>query len=272
MSDPITQFHNANNQVPLKVNNGEFFSSLASTVWKQLKLRNYLNIFHHSGSVVSIDSPNEKLFKLLLESMERLNDREVTLTDFSSLRFIQHLQNRKRNDIPLPFPGELCDMEQCIQSTSGEDHNGKDIQKKSVPSTKWRCFVRAVTACGSDRLILTFLPASFKHVRLMAKHGHKGSSSTGSAPRSPHRGTEKGTMEASKECGFGEAANIEEKHKSSLLPQSSLEGKVDLKLVSKEQFVDLICRIFVSCIEFTSFKVMSVKGWLTDSSLNQSRG
>lgn len=175
------------------------------------------------GSVVSIDSPNEKLFKLLLESMERLNDREVTLTDFSSLRFTQHLPNRKRNDMPLPFPVELCDIEQFTQSTSGEDHSGKKIQKKSVPCLKWRCFVRAVTACGSDRLILTFLPASFKHVRLMGKHGRKGSSSTGSSPRSPHRGTEKGTMEASKESGFGEAANIEEKHESSLLQQSSLE-------------------------------------------------
>ena len=231
-----------------------------TTLRKQLKLRNYLNIFHHSGSVVSIDSPNEKLFKLLLESMERLNDREVTLTDFSSLRFTQHLQNRKRNDIPLPFPVELCNMEEWIQSTSGEDHSGKKMQKKSVHSTKWRCFVRAVSACGSDRLILTFLPASFKHVRLMGKHGRKGSSSTGSSPRSPHRGTEKDTMEASKESGFGEAANIEEKHETSLLQQSSLEGKVDLKLVSKVQFVDPICRIFASCIEFTSFKVMSVKG------------
>lgn len=151
--------------------------------------------------------------------MERLNDREVMLTNSNSLRFTQHLQNRNRNGIPLPFPEELCDVEHCNQSAPGEDSSGTKVQNK-----KWRCFVRAVTACGSDRLILTFLPASFKYVRLMCKHGRNRCSSAGSGPRSPRRGTENGTMVASKECAVGEAANIEEKYESSLLSQSSLEG------------------------------------------------
>ena len=115
------------------------------------------------------ESPNEHLFKLLLENMERLNDREVTLTEEDWNRFLQHLSSRPRHGIPLPFPAELCPAEQ--------QDGGSKKSKAGKPLVKWRCFVRAVTALGCGRLILTFLPASLKYVKLMGRHGRRRSSS-----------------------------------------------------------------------------------------------
>ena len=179
----------------------------------------------------SSDSPNESLFKLLLENMERLNDREVTLTDVDWRRFTQHVQSRNRSGIPLPFPEELFTAEECGQSTSQESSKDKKPRNKSASAIKWRCFIRAVTALGFVRLIITFLPASYKYVKLMCKHGRGRSSSMGSmSPRSSARTDEKDPKGAKQECNVteGEAGVTKQ---SSLLTQGSLEGLPNKRLL-----------------------------------------
>ena len=88
---------------------------------------------------------------------------------------------------------------------------------------KWRCFIRAVTAFGGGRLILTFLPASFKYVRLMGRHRRSRNSSVESSPRSPHGTSEVEPEGATDEisphgaCGLQKLNNL-------LVSKGSLEG------------------------------------------------
>ena len=103
-------------------------------------------------------TPNETLFKLLLESLGRLNAREVALTDEDCSRFVRHIAGRERNGVPLPFPRT------CVPGEAA------DAAEPRAP-LKWRCFVRAVAAVGfCARLVLTFVPASFAHVKEMKRH------------------------------------------------------------------------------------------------------
>ena len=152
----------------------------------------------------------------------RLNEREVTLTDSDCQRFTQHIQSRNRNGMPLPFPEELCPVDESHsdKSSSQEGNRDKKSRNKNPPSIKWRCFIRALTALGSGRLILTFLPASFKYVRLMCRHGRSRSSSTGSNSRAPQHAPEKSPVGASRQ----ESGEIKPQKLSSLLTQGSVEG------------------------------------------------
>lgn len=155
--------------------------------------------------------------------MERLNDREVTLTEIEWQRFTQHVQSRKRNGIPLPFPEELYPVEQGGKSIL-QSSKDKKPRNKNASSIKWRCFMRHVTALGCGRIILTFLPASFKYARLMGKQGRSRSSSTGSSPKSPHYAAEnepEGTKQESSSPGDKETGV---QRQSSLLTQGSVEG------------------------------------------------
>ena len=145
-----------------------------------------------AADVNSDNLPNENLFKLLLENMERLNDREVMLSEEEWYRFTQHIQSRQRSGVPLPFPEELCQAKESGNSTLQDSRDSKKSRNRNTSSIKWRCFIRAVTALGCGRLILTFLPASFKYIRLMGRHGHSRSSTSGSSPRSPHQTAEMG--------------------------------------------------------------------------------
>ena len=149
----------------------------------------------------------------------RLNEREITLTESDCQRFTQHVQSRNRNGIPLPFPEELCPAEESGKSPSQEGSRDKKSRNKNASSIKWRCFIRAVTAIGSGRLILTFLPASFKYVRLMCRHGRSRSSSTESSSRGPQHAPEKGPIGAKQESGEIKILKL-----SSLLTQGSVEG------------------------------------------------
>lgn len=174
-------------------------------------------MFFSSAAADSSDSPNENLFKLLLENMERLNDREITLTEADWQRFTQHVQSRRRNGVPLPFPEEICQVEDPGRSTGRStvaDTFGADkkSRQKSALSMKWRCFIRAVAGLGCGRIILTFLPASLKHVQLMGKKGRSRSSSLGSGAKTPDQSAKK---------------NIEAQKQGPFMTQGSLEGSLE---------------------------------------------
>lgn len=171
------------------------------------------------------DLPNENLFKLLLENMERLNDRDVTLTEDDWQRFTQHVQSRPRNGVPLPFPEDLC---QDNKSNNSELTNGseKNSRNRNTPAIKWRCFIRSVTnSRGYDRLILTFIPASFKYIRLMGRYARRRSSSAGSSPRCPPNVAEMEPEGSSDEhSSLGGSEPQKQKLGASLLSQGSVEG------------------------------------------------
>ena len=157
--------------------------------------------------------------------MERLNDRDVALSEEDWQRFTQHVQSRPRNGVPLPFPEELC---QAKESGNSMLSNGREKKSRNENTTlvKWRCFIRSVSdKRGSDRLILTFLPASFKYIRLMGRYVRGRSSSTGSSPRSPHHATEMELEGASDEnSSLGGSDQQKQKLGVSLLSQGSVEG------------------------------------------------
>lgn len=170
-------------------------------------------IFFSSAAADSSDLPNENLFKLLLENMERLNDREITLTEADWQRFTQHVQSRRRNGVPLPFPEEICQVEDPGRSTVGDILVAdKKSRQKNALSMKWRCFIRAVAGLGCGRIILTFLPASLKHVQLMGKKGRSRSSSLRSSAKTPDQSAEK---------------NIEAQKQGPFMTQGSLEGSLE---------------------------------------------
>ena len=154
--------------------------------------------------------------------MERLNDREVILSDDDWHRFAQHIQTRQRHGVPLPFPEELCQRKASDDSTV-QGSKEKKSKTRSTSSVKWRCFIRAVTALGCGRLILTFLPASFKYIRLMGRHQRSRSSSSGSSPRSPHSSAEvepKGATDKRSSVGESKPPKLS----VSLTTQGSVEG------------------------------------------------
>ena len=175
------------------------------------------------------DLPNENLFKLLLENMERLNDRDVILTEEDWQRFTQHVQTRPRNGVPLPFPEELCHDKESNNSelTNGSEKNSR---KRNTPAIKWRCFIRSVIdSRGYDRLILTFLPASFKYIRLMGRYARSRSSSAGSSagsiPRCPQNVAKMEPEGSSDEhSSLGGSEPQKQKLSASLLSQGSVEG------------------------------------------------
>lgn len=174
-------------------------------------------MFFSSAAADSSDSPNENLFKLLLENMERLNDREITLTEEDWRQFTRHVQSRRRNGVPLPFPEEICRVEDPGRSTVSDILGAdKKARQKSALSMKWRCFIRAVAGLGCGRIILTFLPASLKHVQLMGKKGRSRSSSLGSGAKIPDQSAQK---------------NIEEQKQGPFMTQDSLEGSLSVTLL-----------------------------------------
>ena len=157
--------------------------------------------------------------------MERLNDRDVILSEEDWQRFTTHVQSRPRNGVPLPFPEELCQAEESSNSTlaNGTEKNSRN---RSTPSIKWRCFLRSVIDHrGYGRLILTFLPAGFKYIRLMGRYVRGRSSSTGSSPRSPQNAAEMEPEGASDENhSRGGSEPQKQKLGVSLLSQGSIEG------------------------------------------------
>ena len=153
--------------------------------------------------------------------MERLNDREVILSDDDWNRFTQHILIRPRNGVPLPFPEELCQRKDSSDSTQNDKE--KKSKNRSTSSMKWKCFIRAVTAFGGGRLILTFLPASFKYVRLIGRHRRSKSPSVGSSPRSPHGTSEVEPEGATDEISPHGAFGLQ-KLDNLLVSQGSLEG------------------------------------------------
>lgn len=156
--------------------------------------------------------------------MERLNDREVILTEEDWQRFTQHIQSRQRNGVPLPFPEELHQAKESGDSTLN-DSRGKKSKNRNTPSIKWRCFVRSVMGLACGRLILTFLPASFRYIRLMGRYGRNRGSSTGSSPRSLHHAAEIEPEGASDEnSSLGGSEPQKQKLSVSLLSQGSVEG------------------------------------------------
>ena len=181
--------------------------------------------FFFTASDDNSDNPNKNLFTLLLENMERLNDRDVELTDEDGQRFTQHIQSRPRNGVPLPFPEELCQAKESSRSTL---NNGREKRSRNGNTTliKWRCFIRSVNDHrGYDRLILTFLPASFEHIRLMGKYVRGRSPSTGSSARGPHYVAEMEPEGASNEnSSLGGSEQQKQKFDVSLLSQGSVEG------------------------------------------------
>lgn len=153
--------------------------------------------------------------------MERLNDREVMLSEEDWHRFTQHVQSRQRNGVPLPFPEELCQPKDSGNTVLRDDKEKKS-RNKSSSSIKWKCFIRTVTV-GCNRLILTFLPASFKYIRLMGRYGCSRSSSAGSSPRSPRNTAEMEPGRSTKESSsLGESKA--QKLSVSLLSQGPVEG------------------------------------------------
>lgn len=154
--------------------------------------------------------------------MERLNDREVVLSDDDWNRFTQHILIRPRNGVPLPFPEELCQRKDSSDSTQNEKE--KKSKNRSTSSMKWKCFIRAVTAFGGGRLILTFLPASFKYVRLIGRHRRSKSPSVGSSPRSPHGTSEVEPEGATDEISPHGAFGLQ-KLDNLLVSQGSLEDQ-----------------------------------------------
>ena len=105
--------------------------------------------------------------------------------------------------MPLPFPEEICQVEDPGRSTGRStvaDTRGADkkSRQRSALSMKWRCFIRAVAGLGCGRIILTFLPASLKHVQLMGKKGRSRSSSLGSGAKTPDQSAKK-NIEAQKQ-------------------------------------------------------------------------
>ena len=113
----------------------------------------------------------------------------------------------------LPFPEEICQVEDPGRSTV-DDILGADkkSRQKSALSMKWRCFIRAVAGLGCGRIILTFLPASLKHVQLMGKKGRSRSSSLGSGAKTPDQSAKK---------------NIEAQKQGPFMTQGSLEGSLE---------------------------------------------
>ena len=119
--------------------------------------------------------------------------------------------------MPLPFPEEICQVEDPGRSTGRstvDDILGADkkSRQKSALSMKWRCFIRAVAGLGCGRIILTFLPASLKHVQLMGKKGRSRSSSLGSGAKTPDQSAKK---------------NIEAQKQGPFMTQGSLEGSLE---------------------------------------------
>lgn len=162
--------------------------------------------------------------------MKRLNDREVVLCEEDWYRFTQHIQSRQRNGVPLPFPEEMCPGKDCADS-SVRDKKEKTSRNKSGSLIEWKCFIRAVKGeeGRGSRLILTFLPASFKYIRLMGRHQRSRSSSSGtSSPMSPHHTAEmepEGATEESRSVGESKLQKLN----VSLPSQGSVEGlfKID---------------------------------------------
>lgn len=176
-----------------------------------------INRISSSATVDNSDLPNENLFKLLLDNMERFNDREVTMAEIDWQRFTQHVQGRNRNGIPLPFPEEPCPPEESSNSAGSDSSKDRKSRSKSTSSIKWRCFLRAVAGLGCGRLILTFLPASFKYVRVMGRYGRSRSSSMGSSSGGLHQTAEK-------EPEGAKQGSSSVQRQGSLLTQGSVEG------------------------------------------------
>ena len=81
--------------------------------------------------------------------------------------------------------------------------------------------MRAVPGFGNDRVILTFVPASFKYMRLMGKQSRSRSSSLVS---SSLKGPQNAVDGAIKEGSCSGDSKTEVQRQSSLLTQGSVEG------------------------------------------------
>ena len=62
--------------------------------------------------------------------MERLNDREVVLSDDDWNRFTQHILIRPRNGVPLPFPEELCQRKDSSDSTQNDKEKKSKVKEQ----------------------------------------------------------------------------------------------------------------------------------------------
>lgn len=71
-------------------------------------------------SSIQGEIPNEALFKLILDEMNRLHDREVLLSDKNCMDLVRHIVQRERSGVPVPF-ADLLNSTDTLQSSD----NGK---------------------------------------------------------------------------------------------------------------------------------------------------
>jgi hypothetical protein len=111
--------------------------------------------------------PNEVLFKLLIEDMNRLHDREIKLSEKNCRELMKHVLQRERHSLPVPFL-EFLNSNKTESQDSNND-SGEDFDLGKTPLIKWRCFARSVSGLGHCRLMLSFIPASLKYVKMFGK-------------------------------------------------------------------------------------------------------
>lgn len=111
--------------------------------------------------------PNEVLFKLLIEDMNRFHDREIKLTEKNCRDLMKHILQRERHKLPVPFLEFLKSNK--TESSESNGASGEQCDLDKTPLVKWRCFARPVSGLGHFRLMLSFVPASLKYVKMFGK-------------------------------------------------------------------------------------------------------
>ncbi|XP_020912267.1 KICSTOR complex protein SZT2 isoform X2 [Exaiptasia diaphana] len=119
-------------------------------------------------SSIQGEMPNEALFKLLIDDMSHLHEREIKMSEKNCQDLVQHILQRERSGIPVPFIDALNSTKTSSVDSSNSAGEGSNLD--NTPLIKWRCFVRSVQGlAGNCRLMLTFIPASLKYVKLFGK-------------------------------------------------------------------------------------------------------
>lgn len=111
--------------------------------------------------------PNEVLFKLLIDDMNRFHDREIKLTEKNCRNLMKHILGRERHNLPVPFLEFLKSNK--TESSESDGGRGEHCDLDKTPLVKWRCFARPVSGLGHFRLMLSFIPASLKYVKMFGK-------------------------------------------------------------------------------------------------------
>lgn len=123
--------------------------------------------------------------------MERLNDRDIDMTERDCQLLVQHIVGRQRNGVPLPFPEEFGFDNGSCESPTVSDQGSTRKKGPRKPMIRWRCFVRTVSALGyCSRLVLTFIPANFTQIKEMRRHEKKSSTGSSSSKSIPDKSQE----------------------------------------------------------------------------------